>query len=469
MTTAAAPVARETDLLSRELEAVLAEQHGREFAERITWLHRTAGELRGGDEQAREALIGFLQGLGDDEVEPYIRACSLQLQLANIAEERERIRRRRDYDASGDQQRESLAETAELLSQAGVNAAEALRVLHLELVLTAHPTEATRRSVLDHQADLMDLLDRLDDPRCGRARRRAVLEEVREILTIWWQTDEVRRARPRVDDEVRRNLFVFESTLFDAAPEVLGEVERAFGVAVEAPLVAFGSWAGSDMDGHPEVGAETLARTLRLHRRTAVRLLRDRVRSLARRYSHAQRRVVVTPALERSLERDERELPSAPVLRRTHRLWEPLRAKLGFVEHRLENTLRGSGREPGYADPEELRRDLALVRECLGSEHVAGGAIRRLLWQVDVFGFHLAGLDVRQSAGVVREAAGALLPGFAGARDEEGRIALLEEAIASCARGCSGRRAGPRVSSCACSTRSRWRATHTAAAPCRRW
>ena len=105
-----------------------------------------------------------LQGLGDDEVEPYIRACSLQLQLANIAEERERIRRRREYDASGDLQRESLAETAELLARAGVNAAEALRALHLELVLTAHPTEATRRSVLDHQADLMDLLDRLDDP-----------------------------------------------------------------------------------------------------------------------------------------------------------------------------------------------------------------------------------------------------------------------------------------------------------------
>ena len=189
MTTAAAPVARETDLLSRALEAVLTEQHGREFAERVTWIHRTAGELRGGDEQAREALMGFLQGLGDEEVEPYIRACSLQLQLANIAEERERIRRRREYDASGDQQRESLAETAELLAQEGVNAADALRSLHVELVLTAHPTEATRRSVLDHQADLMDLLDRLDDPRSGHARRRAVLEEIQEILTIWWQTD----------------------------------------------------------------------------------------------------------------------------------------------------------------------------------------------------------------------------------------------------------------------------------------
>jgi phosphoenolpyruvate carboxylase len=422
-------VARETDLLSSALARVLTEQHGPEFEEQVAWLHRTAADLRAGDEHAGEALAERLRGLADAEVEPYIRACSLQLQLANIAEERERIRRRREYDASGDLQRESLAETSELLARAGVDAAEALRALHVELVLTAHPTEATRRSVLDHQADLMALLDRLDDPRMGHARRRAVLDEIQELLTIWWQTDEVRRARPRVDDEVRRNLFVFESTLFDAVPEVLGEVERAFGTRVESPVLAFGSWTGSDMDGHPEVGAETLARTLRLHRQTAVRLLRDRVRELARRYSHADRRLAVTPALEASLERDERELPSAPVLRRTHRRWEPLRAKLGFVEHRLDNTLRPQGREPGYADPEELRRDLALVRECLGSEHVAGGAIRRLLWQVDVFGFHLASLDVRQSAGVVREAAGALLPGLAGAEDESRRLALLEEAL----------------------------------------
>src|SRR5829696_3778403 len=170
MTAAAAPVAHETEILSRALDAVLTEQHGPELAERVRWIHRNAAELRDGDEGARAALMDFLHGLADAEVEPYIRACSLQLQLANIAEERERIRRRREYDASGDLQRESLAESAELLEREGVNAGEALRALRLELVLTAHPTEATRRSVLDHQADLMDLLDRLDDPRCGAAQ-----------------------------------------------------------------------------------------------------------------------------------------------------------------------------------------------------------------------------------------------------------------------------------------------------------
>jgi phosphoenolpyruvate carboxylase len=436
-------LAHETELLSAALARVLTEQRGRDFAERVAWLHAAAAELRAGDPRAGEALAEQLRGLADDEVEPIIRACSLQLQLGNIAEERERIRRRREYDAPGELQRESLAETARLLAGHGVPAADAIRGLRVALVLTAHPTEATRRSVLDHQADLLELLDGLDDPRAGVTRRRALLEEIHEILTIWWQTDDVRRARPRVEDEVRRNLFFFESVLFDAVPETFAELERAFGVRVERPVLDFGSWAGSDMDGHPEVGAETLARTLRLHRAAAVRLLAERVGALARRYSHADRRVPLSPALEESLERDERELPSAPVLRRTHRRWEPLRTKLGFVEHRLMNTIGPQGREPGYATPAELRADLALVRDSLGSEHVAQGQIRRLLWQVDVFGFHLAGLDVRQSATVVRSAAGALLPGFAAARSEEQRLALLEEAIASGRNGLDLHPEGP--------------------------
>src|SRR5690242_9625283 len=109
-------VAGETDLLSRLLSAVLAEQHGEAFAQRVAWLHDAAADLRAGDAAAGEALVEQLRTLGDAEVQPHIRACSLQLQLGNIAEERERIRRRRAYDASGELQRESLAETAQLLA-----------------------------------------------------------------------------------------------------------------------------------------------------------------------------------------------------------------------------------------------------------------------------------------------------------------------------------------------------------------
>ncbi len=427
-------LAHDTELLSATLNQVLEEQAGRVFASRLQWLFRTAAAVRAGDDAAVERLVTYLRGVPDESVEPIIRACSLELQLANIAEERERVRRRRQYDATGEVQRESLAETAEILRRNAVDVAPLAAQLEIEHVLTAHPTEATRRSVLDHQWDVAKLLDRLDDPRTGKARRRALIDDLRETLTVWWQTDELRRVRPKVEDEVRRNLFFIEAVLFDAVPAVLDEIEHSLGVRLVQPVLSYGSWTGGDMDGHPEVGADTLAGALQLHRVTALRLLRVRVDHLARVFSHSSLRIPISLELEESLRLDAEELPSADVLRRPHHEWEPLRTKLGFVAHRLVNTGRPRGREPGYADAQALRRDLELVLAHLGSRHVALGAIRRLLWQVDVFGFYLAGIDIRQSAEVVRAAAAALLPGYAAA-DEEERVALLAEALGSGRRG----------------------------------
>lgn len=426
--------AADVDLLEGLVHEVLTEQSGRAFADTVAWLHATAARVRQGDAAAADALFARLHALSEGDLEPIIRACSLQLQLANIAEERERLRRRRAHDAEGTVQRESLAETAGLLAQHDVDRAAALRDLHVELVLTAHPTEASRRSVLDHQSDLAALLDRVEDPRTGRAQRRRLLAEAREILTIWWQTDEVRRARPHVEDEVRRTLYVFESVIFDAVPRILEELERDLGPLPEhGKVLEYASWPGGDMDGHPEVGAETVMRTIELHRRSALKLLRTRVARLAQRFSHSERHIAVTPALAASLDRDAAELPTARVLQRPHHGWEPLRTKLGFIERRIINMLDGAG-QAGYESPAALRADLELVCGSLGSEHVAHGSIRRLLWQVDVFGFHLAGLDLRQNATVVDAAVGALLPGFAAAGEDE-RQRLLAEAIAARARG----------------------------------
>ena len=138
---------RDSDLLSQVLHEVLVEQGGEAFARTVRWLHESAAALRAGDASAGAALQELVQKLPHEEVEPCIRACALQLQLANIAEERERVRRRRHYDATGTRQRESLMEAADLLRESGADLAAAVRSLHLELVLTAHPTEATRRSV----------------------------------------------------------------------------------------------------------------------------------------------------------------------------------------------------------------------------------------------------------------------------------------------------------------------------------
>src|SRR5919205_71868 len=217
-------------------------------------------------------------------------------------------------------------------------------------VPTPAPETATDGLARDSELLVAALNDELDDPRTGVARRRVLLDELREVLTVWWQTDEVRRVRPKVEDEVRRNLFFFEAVLFDAVPAVLGEIEHALGVRLVQPVLSYGSWTGGDMDGHPDVGADTLSRALQLHRVTALRLLRERVDHLARVFSHSSLRIPMSQELEDSLAADAAELPSALVLQRPHREWEPLRTKLGFVAHRLTNTALPRGREPGYAD-----------------------------------------------------------------------------------------------------------------------
>src|SRR3954465_2300679 len=236
--TATDGLAQDTELLSATLIGVLEEQMGRVFASRLQWLFKTAASVRAGDDTAVGRLVSYLSGVPDESVEPIIRACSLELQLANIAEERERVRRRRQYDATGEVQRESLAETAEILRANDIDIAPLTAQLQIEHVLTAHPTEATRRSVLDHQWDVAALLDGLDDPRTAPLRRRARLHGLREVLTVGWQTDELRRVRPKVEDEVRRNLFFFEAVLFDAVPAVLDEIEHELGVRLVHPGVA---------------------------------------------------------------------------------------------------------------------------------------------------------------------------------------------------------------------------------------
>ena len=207
---------RDTAVLEALLGDVLEEQEGRAFRDRVFWLRDTAARVRAGDASAAGALARFVHAQVDGALEPFVRACSIQLQLANIAEELERLRRRRHYDSdTSAPQRESLAAAAGVAVQhPPADVAEALRRLDVRLTMTAHPTEASRRSVFEHQQSVWRAMERLDDPRLGRTQRRVLEGELREVLTVWWQTDAVRHVRPVVEDEVRRILFFFEAVPF---------------------------------------------------------------------------------------------------------------------------------------------------------------------------------------------------------------------------------------------------------------
>ena len=398
---------RDTALLESLLGEVLEEQAGRAFRDRVFWLRDTAARLRAGEGAAGDEIAAFIERQRADTLEPFVRACSMQLQLANIAEELERLRRRRHYDsdASGPQ-RESLAAAAGSAGQrARADVTAALEQLDVRLVMTAHPTEATRRSIFNHQLAVQRAMERLNDPRLGRSRRILIEDRIREVLTIWWQTDAVRRLRPLVEDEVRRTLFVFESVLFDIVPEVEWKIAQAFDTPwpPEHPSIRFGSWAGGDMDGNPEVTPDAVLRTLELHRLTALGLLRGRVERLAEQFSQADDRLFVTPELSSKLDDDVRELPDVAALRPNQH--EPFRRELSFVSARLDAAIRG--REHAYETPAQLEADLERIRASAASRRVADGAIARVVSQVRTFGFHLAALDVRVNARDLRAAVAA--------------------------------------------------------------
>jgi phosphoenolpyruvate carboxylase len=418
---------RDTRLLSALLEETIAGQGGPALRDAVVRLREAAARVRdGGDEAETAALVDDI--LAGDSL-AVIRACSMELHLANLAETRERVRRRRGYErAGGPPQRESLAEAAARLAPRGPDAAaRALDGLRLDLTLTAHPTEATRWSVMQHAGDVSERLAELDDDRLGQAARERCIDRIRESLALWWQTAEVRRARPQVDDEVRRNLHFFDRVLFDAVPELVRELERRFGRQPDgAAPVRFSSWAGGDMDGHPGVTAATFTATVDLHRRVAMRLLRERVEHLASRSS--QRAGANLSALEASLRRDAALLPDITRRLGERRRDEPIRAKLNYVSERL----RVSGEDPSspiaYRRAEQVERDLRMIRDAVGRP-VADGAVKDLLAQVSAFGLHLARLDVRLAADALRDSVRRDLPELAGA-DEPGRRAILAARIA---------------------------------------
>ena len=223
---------------------------------------------------------------------------------------------------------------------------------------------------MQHAGDVSAALARLDDERLGRTARERIVDGIRESLALWWQTADVRRERPQVDDEVRRNLHFFDRVLFDAVPELVRELERWFG---ERPLdfapVRFSSWAGGDMDGHPGVTAATYTR----HDRpappaSAMRLLRDRVERLASRSSQSEAEMGPgRAALEASMRRDGALMPAVTRRLGDRRRHEPVRAKLNYISERLLVSGETPDSPLAYRTAEQLLRDLELVRDASGS------------------------------------------------------------------------------------------------------
>ncbi len=390
----AAPLRRDIRLLGTILGTVLVEQEGAWLLELVEHVRRSAQDARS---KGPADAGGLLAAATPGAQALVLRAFGLYFQLANLAEQHHRLRRRREDAHDGRASRESLAEAFTQLETIppGELATRATGT-SLELVLTAHPTETTRRSVLLAHIRIAAELVVLDDVRVSPAERRDAESRIAEEVTLLWQTDEVRHDRLRVSDEIRHTLWFFEHSLMSAATDLLQAWrERLPGAP---PPIRFGSWVGGDMDGNPAAGPDSIEEALGRAHELAVGRYRDEVRALAVEIAAARSLVAVSGELEDSLHRDERELPVYAAEIGARNELEPYRRKLSFMWWRLGND--------GYRRADELLADLGVIRRSLtanGGVRVADGRVARLERMVEIFGFHVATLDIRLHA---RELAG---------------------------------------------------------------
>src|SRR2546421_1635647 len=297
----------EIRLLGQLLGETLREHEGASFYELEESIRLRTKALRQDYEASGEAaLVAELDRIPLEDAARLVRAFATYFQLVNLAE----LERQARSVAAIAREHQPLMQSLARCREFGVSSdqlAAALRRLEVRPVLTAHPTEAVRRSILDHQdrigPELALLRAPLSPDEGDRVRQRIATQ-----VEILWHTDEVRSVRPRVLDEVGNAIFYLERSFFDAIPEIerqLADTLARHYPDVDAPVdpsVRLGSWVGSDQDGNPNADARMLAETLRLQRRTLLSLYRERVRMLARDLSQSTRLTVISPELGASLQ-----------------------------------------------------------------------------------------------------------------------------------------------------------------------
>lgn len=421
---------------------MLKDQGGEALFTRVEAIREAAIAQREEPGCRDDDLKRLLSGLEPAAATELVRAFSTYFRVVNLAEKVHRIRRRRDYlRQEGAPQAGSLEDALLELRSGGTSSAEVdalLERLSIEPVFTAHPTESTRRVLLDKEQRLARLVIERMDPTLTLPEDLRSQARIRAEITTAWQTEEHPEMRPTVADEREHVLFFLTEILYRIVPpfyEALALArERTFGAVEERlpSLLRFASWVGGDMDGNPNVNAATVRETLRHHQQLVLRLYRREVLQLADQLSQSPSRVGVDEALVDALSDYESRFPDVvDEISPRHRDM-PYRTFLRLVAHRLDVTIEQA--DAGYDGPDALRRDLEVVATSL--EHHRGHwaglfGVRRLLRRLATFGFHLASLDVRQDARVHREALAELLgepdwPSRAAAERSEHLRALLE-------------------------------------------
>jgi phosphoenolpyruvate carboxylase len=409
------PLVEDIRLLGRILGDVIREQEGVaafDLVERVRKL--SVAFRRDADAQADQALKRLLKSLSSAQTVSVIRAFTYFSHLANLAEDRHQLRRWSAQERAGEPQEGSMDVALARLRWAGISPRAISRTLahaHVSPVLTAHPTEVQRKSILDAERDIANLLVARDEtrsralPRDALAPRELAANEmqIRARVLQLWQTRLLRFTKLTVADEIENALSYYETTFLREIPKLYARLERELGQQPVASFLRMGQWIGGDRDGNPNVGAATLDYALRRQSEIALRHYLTEVHYLGGELSLSAMLVEVTPEMQALAERS----PDT----NQHRQDEPYRRALTGIYARLAATLKAlTGGDAArhavapqnpYVRAEDFLADLRTIRGSLLAHHAQALVAQRLhplVRAVEVFGFHLATVDLRQSS-----------------------------------------------------------------------
>ncbi len=411
------------------------------------------------DEQKRARLMSLIETLDEDTLTQVVRAFSTYFSLVNVAEEASQLQlRRRQMRKGGELWIGSFDSALRDFINMGMSA-ERLQHLLDRLayipVITAHPTEAKRRSILYALRRIFLTNEKLGDTRLGKVQRQKVIAELETQIQILWRTNEVRESRPQVRDEIKNGIYYFKESLFDAVPMVYRNLEERIrdhypGAQIKVPsFLKFGSWIGGDRDGNPNVKPETTELALRLQSRTTLQEYIKRLNIVFKHLTHSEQLCTPSAEFNDSLVRDEKISSEVFINGPQAYSHSPYQRKIAFMRFRIQqnldktrllianNSADTSSYVHAYASEDDFLNDLLLIRDSLhshGDEKIADLTIKDLVRLVESFGFYLMQLDIRQESTRHTEAVAEILklsntyidyPGL----DEAERIRMLSDLI----------------------------------------